>query len=155
MRILAIDPGPATSGMVLYDGRSVLQSWKAATLDEVLAEVARDGVDLVACERVQSYGIAGSSLLQTAEVYGEIKRAAAHAGVRFVGMYRRDVLRTLKIRVRKGRDAAVRAEMIRRHGGSKRAAVGIKASPGPLYGVASHAWQALGLAVAVFGMEGK
>ncbi len=34
-------------------------------------------------------------------------------------------------------------------GGTKEAAIGKKASPGPLYGVSSHAWQALAVAVVV------
>jgi hypothetical protein len=34
------------------------------------------------------------------------------------------------------------------HGGERRAAMGTKKAPGPLYGVASHAWAALAVAVA-------
>ena len=37
---------------------------------------------------------------------------------------------------------------IEMHGGDKSTAIGKKYNPGPLYGVSSHAWQALGLACA-------
>jgi len=39
--------------------------------------------------------------------------------------------------------------MIEMHGGERATAIGTKRAPGALYGVSSHAWQALGLAVAV------
>jgi hypothetical protein len=106
----------------------------------------RRNIDLVACERVQSYGIAGASLLRTAEVYGGIQRTAEVAGLPFAGIYRRDVCSALHVKG-KGRDQQVRQRMIELHGGSKAEAIGTKRAPGPLYGVTSHAWQALGLAV--------
>lgn len=47
-------------------------------------------------------------------------------------------------------DSQIRALLIDRFGGigGKERAVGVKASPGPLYGVTSDVWQALALAVA-------
>jgi hypothetical protein len=65
-------------------------------------------------------------------------------------MTRREVLRHLGVLSGKGSaDSRVRAACIADHetpGGPP--AVGRKASPGPLYGVTSHAWQALGLVLA-------
>jgi len=157
MRILAIDPGPKTCGVVLYDTAEarVLDADKARTVEDVLAQITRmaasgASIDLVACERVQSYGISGAHLLQTAEIFGRVWDRAHWHGLPFAPLYRREVLRELDLLGARGnRDAAVRERMIEMHGGTKRAAVGVKASPGPLYGVSSHAWQALGLAVAV------
>ena len=148
MIVLAIDPGPTTSGVVVYGGARVLYASKNDTIADVYALIGRTWyhVDLVACERVQSYGIAGASLLRTAEVFGGIQRTAEVAGLPFDGIYRRDVCNALHV-TGKSRDQQVRQRMIEMHGGSKAEAVGTKRAPGPLYGVTSHAWQALGLAV--------
>ena len=161
MHILAIDPGPETCGVVVYctDERRVLVAEKAEPTESAVKRVSQmatqGSAQLVACERVQSYGISGSSLLLTAETYGRISERAAFGGIQFAGLYRREVLRELDLLGARGnRDAAVRARMIEMHGGTQKAAVGRKAKPGPLYGVSSHAWQALGLAVAVASREG-
>lgn len=47
-----------------------------------------------------------------------------------------------------GSDADVRGALIEMHGGERRIAVGLKASPGPLYGVKKDEWQALAVAIA-------
>jgi len=156
VRILAIDPGPQKCGVVLYDTerRRVLEAWKARPvpelLDEITLRIKAAECDLVACERVQSYGISGSSLLYTAEVFGRVRERAILGGCQFVWLTRRDVLLWLDLLGAPGnRDAAVRARMIEMHGGERATAIGTKRTPGALYGVSSHAWQALGLAVAV------
>ena len=52
--------------------------------------------------------------------------------------------------VNNAKDANVRAALIDRFGGvgGKEAAIGRKASPGPLYGVAADEWAALAVAIA-------
>ena len=45
-------------------------------------------------------------------------------------------------------DADVRAALIDRFGPGREKAIGRKASPGPLYGIRSHSWAALAIAVA-------
>ena len=153
MIILAIDPGPVTCGVVVYDpqARRVLRSWKADPVEEVLTTISawklREGSRLlVAIERVQSTGQSGASLLQTSEVVGRLQQRALDLVISVVLLYRREVCSALHVHGA-GKDAQVRQRMIEIHGGSKEIAVGRKANPGPLYGVASHAWQALGLAV--------
>ena len=156
MRIYAVDPGPQACGVVLYDTfhRTVIESHKAQPVADVLQAITAHGkastAHVIACERVQSYGISGAHLLHTAEVYGRVLERANLARLEFVSMTRRDVLLWLDLLGAPGnRDANVRARMLELHGGGRRIACGTKAAPGPLYGVASHAWQALGLAVAV------
>ncbi len=63
-----------------------------------------------------------------------------------------EVLRGLDVTGKGNRDSLVRQRLIEIHGGDRASAVGTKAKPGPLYGVASHAWAALAVAV-VAGME--
>ncbi len=148
--LLAIDPGPRTSGVVYYDTRTkrVLWAENKAPTEEVIRRVK--AARWVACERVQSYGIAGASLLQTSEVYGRVLQAATDADARFVGLYRREVLRHLDVAGKGSKDSQVRQRVLEiLAGGDAKAARGTKAAPGPLYGVSGHAWQALALAVVV------
>tara|TARA_R110000824_G_scaffold76756_4_gene194447 strand:+ start:2703 stop:3176 length:474 start_codon:yes stop_codon:yes gene_type:complete len=152
--ILGMDPGPTTCGAVLYDTNSkrVISSRKALTIDGAMRMIDFSSADLVAIERVQSYGIAGSSLLRTAEVGGMLHYCARSEGLDVVWLYRREVLRGLDVTGKGNRDALVRHRLIEIHGGDRASAVGLKASPGPLFGVSSHAWAALAVAV-VAGLE--
>jgi len=152
MLTLAIDPGPSTCGAALYDPgrRAVLWSSKAAPvvmLSDLLWLPTPDapwwGHDLlVLVERVQSYGIAGRHLLETSEAVGRLWRSAEAGGhdVRLVP--RRLVCLSLDVSGG-GKDAQVRRRCVEVLGPR-----GTKRDPGPTYGVTSHGWQALGLALA-------
>lgn len=157
MIVLGLDPGPTNCGAVLYDTeyRRVCLAWKSLTVADALVGAGAEGAirpGLVAIERVQSYGIAGASLLRTAEVGGMLYHAASRAGSSVVWLYRREVLRGLDVTGKGNRDSLVRQRLIEIHGGDRASAVGTKKQPGPLYGVSSHAWQALAVAV-VAGIE--
>jgi hypothetical protein len=156
MIVLGLDPGPTHCGVVIYDTspRSACFAWKALTVAEAIhvIEAYAGRAGLVAIERVQSYGIAGASLLRTAEVGGMLHQCASNLGLDVVWLYRREVLRGLDVTGKGNRDSLVRQRMIEIHGGDRASAVGTKKEPGPLYGVSSHAWQALAVAV-VAGME--
>jgi hypothetical protein len=155
--ILAIDPGPTTCGVVLYDAIDREIAAAPAFLDGSAAALSVEDTlsvihgirgcgpsPLVAIERVQSAGISGASLLQTSEVVGRLQQRALDCGLRVRLVYRREVCSALHVSGG-AKDAQVRQRMIEMHPGG----VGTKKAPGPLYGVSSHAWQALGLAVAV------
>ena len=155
MRALGIDPGPTTHGAVLYDDveRRVVWSSKAATRVDLYELVVAYAPDLVVIERPAAMGAIGSGvvghMLDTAWTAGRLAEwLADHATVHT--MTRRKVLRHLGVLSGKGAaDSRVRAACIADHetpGGMP--AVGRKGSPGPLYGVSSHAWQALGLVLA-------
>jgi len=154
--ILGIDPGPTHSGMVLYDplAREVVNSWKAADEHAVQIHVRlmRQGVRTsrireVVIEQVSAGPRMGASLLETQLFAGRVVGWCDIIGIPCDTYYRRDVIRALGCTAKKpSRDSQVRSTLIERHGGST--AIGKKDSPGPLYGVASHAWQALGLVYA-------
>mgnify|MGYP000049346347 CR=1 FL=1 len=147
MIVLGIDPGPTHCGVVLYDStaKHVLWSFKDDSVSKALATISLKCPPLVAIERVQSTGQAGASLFRTCEVVGRLQQRAMDSGLPVVLLYRREVCSALHVHGA-GKDAQVRRAMIEMHGGSKQVAVGTKKSPGALHGVASHAWQALGLA---------
>lgn len=150
MNVLGIDPGPSACGVVVYDTtrQRVLESSKDETVEDVVERIRASSAGLVGIERVQSYGIAGASLLRTSEVVGRLHQAALGAGLPVVLVYRREVLRALDVTGKGNRDSLVRQRLLEIHGGDRASAVGTKKAPGPLYGVAGHAWAALAVAIA-------
>lgn len=149
--ILAIDPGPTTSGWVLYDNGiypQVIECGQEADLDTVFRILGRclseRGVEVVAIERVQSYGISGASLLETSEVVGRLWQRALDVGFSVRLVRRLQVLSALNVTGKGNKDSLVRHRLMEIHGGS--GSVGTKKAPGPLYGVSGHAWSALAVA---------
>ncbi len=158
-RILALDPGTLQTGYVLYDpevSEPVVASGvvsNEAMLGHLhtksLAPMAMDldymltGPHVLAVEMIASYGMpVGAEVFQTCVWIGRFIEAWGrdHALV-----YRKDVKLNL-CQSHKAKDTNVWAAMVDRFGG-KDAAVGKKATPGPLYGVTSHARAALAVAL--------
>lgn len=79
MLILAIDPGPTTSGAVLFDAeeRRVLKAEKEAN-NEALRQMIRKGsADLVLCEWIENYGmVVGKDVFCTVRWIGRFEEAA-------------------------------------------------------------------------------
>ena len=148
--IVGIDPGPLTSGLVVYEDGRVVRAYKAATIEqvrfEILALTGRFAAEVVV--ECTSAGPPSTSVVQTTEVVGRILERCDVALVRSHSYYRREVLQALCCARKGNKDSLVRLACIELHGGDKSAAVGTKKNPGPLYGVTSHAWQALGVVMA-------
>lgn len=153
-RILAIDPGPVVSGWVLFDSdtEKVLANGNETPTSQVLGMcemglVAGDiPFDTVACEMIASYGMAvGKSVFDTCVQIGRISHSREMQGGR-VRLVTRSQAKNHTCHSPKAKDANVRQALIDRFGD-----VGTKGHPGPLYGVAKHAWAAL--AVAVYAAE--
>jgi hypothetical protein len=159
VRILGIDPGPERCGVVVYcttQRRCIFA--KVLDTEPLLTRrfkslVKLHAVELVGIERVQSYGIAGGSLLRTSEVVGRLWQSAIALEVAMRLVYRREVLSALDVSGKGSRDALVRARLIEMHGGTRAAACGKKAAKGALYGVAGHSWAALAVACVVGGVR--
>ncbi|HEL3849490.1 TPA: hypothetical protein UMZ03_000153 [Stenotrophomonas maltophilia] len=148
MRILAIDPGTEESGWCLLQNGGVLESGVMPNR-EMLAVVAgyrRYGEDQLAIEMIASYGMAvGREVFETCVWIGRFVQAWRHPeDVRLV--YRRDVKLHLCGNA-KAKDANIRQALLDLLGPQ-----GTKKAPGPTYGVKSHAWAALGVAVTVAGI---
>lgn len=144
--ILAIDPGTTESGWVLLDDGQVYDSGVMSNAD-ILDHVrhAPDNGQKLAIEMIASYGMAvGREVFETCVMIGRLIEAwHSPDDVRLV--YRRDV-KLLLCGSPRAKDANIRVALIDMFGGKDKA-VGKKAAPGPLYGVKSHAWAALGVAV--------
>jgi hypothetical protein len=114
----------------------------------VLRLVAIGGeVQCLAIEAIASYGMpVGAEVFNTCIFVGRFQQAWRDPNaVRLI--YRRDV-KLLMCGSARAKDANIRQALI-----DKLGPVGTKAAPGPLYGVKSHAWAAL--AVAVTALETK
>lgn len=140
--LLAIDPGTTHSGYVVMDADGVQLSGVAEN-GEIFDLIAAHGSS-IAIEMIASYGMAvGREVFETCLWIGRFMQAAGPDRVRLV--YRKDVKMHLCGSPR-AKDANIRQALIDRWGG-KAEAVGTVKKPGPLYGVKSHAWAALGVAV--------
>lgn len=162
-RILALDPGSShtgwalvddESGMVLEHGRhpnETLLAWYRDAL--VNDEETLDRGDLVVLEFMSPRGMLTSEHEFDALWWaGRLTEALERTGlVRIERVSRQEVKFVLlgKHGVPKA-DAAVRAILIDRYasGGGKEAAIGVKAHPGPLYGIKADEWAALAVACA-------
>jgi len=151
MRLIAIDPGTTQSAYVVMDGATVVEHGIVPNLDmlDVLADAyANLDVEHMAYEMVACYGMAvGREVFETCVWIG-----------RFVQVFRGEATPIYRTEVKsrlchsaKAKDANIRQALLDLYGG-KVAAIGKKKTPGPLYGIHSHEWAALAVAV-TFGMH--
>jgi hypothetical protein len=155
--IYAIDPGPTKSAFVVWDGSRVIESgW---TGNEFIRQSMQGFLDAgahwenkggnypkrrVAIEAIASYGMAvGAEVFQTCVEIGRFyETSARHTGEENIQLvFRKDVKIHLCQSMR-AKDPNIRQALLDRFG-----AVGTKKAPGPLYGVKSHIWSALAVAV--------
>jgi hypothetical protein len=152
--LVAIDPGPVTSGLVVYDtvGRRVLSAHAELAWVDVRRALVDHKLDHdvigVVCERTQA-GPPSTDVVRTTEVVGRVLEACDNLSLPLELLYRREVLAGLGVSARGPKDALVRSALIDLHGTSRALAIGTRRAPGPLYGVTSHAWAALALAVTI------
>lgn len=150
MIVLAIDPGPEQSGWVRLLGDRLLESGVSPN-DRMLEIVRRGDAAVCAIEMIASYGMAvGREVFETCVWIGRLQQSWHRPDdVRLV--YRRAVKLHL-CGSPKAKDTNIRQALLDRwprSGGGATPQVGTKGQPGPLYGISSHAWPALGVAVTV------
>lgn len=152
MRLIGLDPGTTESAWVMIDNGVPVEHEKepnAVVLQNL--RLGYWGMPLLCIEGIASYGMpVGKEVFETVRWTGRFQEAwESRTGmVRIV--YRREVKLFLCESV-KANDASIRAAIIDRYGG-KDAAIGVKARPGPLYGIKADRWSALAVALTV---EGK
>lgn len=160
--LLAIDPGSERSAFVVYDvdARRPLEHGRQPNAQLVERLRCNDsgltiGVAEAVIEWMQPRGMPTSAQeFETLYWAGRFAEAAEY-GARSSTPW--PVARLSRLRVKqaicgstKANDANIRTALIDRFGGvgGKAAAVGRKANPGPLYGIAADEWAALAVAVA-------
>jgi hypothetical protein len=158
MRLLAIDPGSIRSGWVIFDtGADRVREHGKTDNAELLTMTGATSTpgwyDQLVVEFMEaSYGSnIGKEVTETIWWSGRFCEAAARSHRPFDRIGRNHVRKHFTGRMNgKAVDAGVRGALIDRYGGigGKAVAVGLKASPGPLYGIVVDQWAALALAIA-------
>jgi hypothetical protein len=147
MSILAIDPGTTHSGWVLYNPNTKGVISKGIDLNEYVRSdvMGYSCWSELAIEMIASYGMpVGQEVFDTCVWIGKFV-----ARMPVTKIYRRQVKLHLCGSVRAG-DANIRKAIIDRYaavGGGRIPQIGINSNPGPLHGVSSHMWAALGVAI--------
>lgn len=141
LTVLAIDPGTHQSGYVVYAAEAGVIESGVASNDDMLVKVRSSDADLLAIEKIVSYGRAvGQETFDTCEWTGRFRQVWPCPD-ETVAVTRFEVKKHLGLKG-SATDAQVNARLREICG-----APGVKANPGPTYGVKSHAWAALGVAV--------
>lgn len=145
--ILAVDPGTTQSGYVVMDGDRVVSSGVLPNREALAMVAAHDGV--LALEMVASYGMSvGKDIFETVRWIGRLQQAYRDPEAVML-IYRRDVKMHLcgSAKAKDGNIRQALLDLFPATGGGKTPQVGIKSKPGPLFGVSTHAWAALGVAI--------
>ena len=138
--LLAIDPGTTQSGYCLLVNNKVSASGVQAN-EDMLRTVRASTADGLAIEMIASYGMpVGKEVFETCVWIGRFQEAWPELRTTRL-VYRRDVKLHLCGSPR-AKDANIRQALL-----DKLGPLGTKAAPGPLYGVKSHAWAAVAVAV--------
>lgn len=146
--VLAIDPGPTRSAwLVLNPATGGIRMFGIYDNPQLLASLRDDlsaDVSDVVIEKVESFGMAvGAEVFETVFWSGRFAEAAERSR-RLVDRIGRKAVKIHLCGSMRAKDPNIRAALIDRFGGPD--AIGRKASPGPLYGVAGDVWSALAVA---------
>jgi len=140
MKIVALDPGPVETSMVVWDGSRVLRSEHSPNyqIKKSIRNMTGADYDFMVCEMIASYGMSvGKEVFETCVWIGRF-RESVDFGFRLA--YRKDIKMHLCGSMR-AKDGNIRQALIDKHG-----VVGTKKNPGPLFGISKHKWAALAVA---------
>jgi hypothetical protein len=148
MLILAIDPGTPESGWCTLDDGALTASGVMGNAG-MRDHIRRSPADVLAIEMIASYGMpVGREVFETCVWIGRFAQVWKQPDeVEFV--YRKDVKLHL-CGTPRAKDPNVRQaliDMFPATGGGKTPQIGVQSKPGPLFGVSTHAWPALGVAI--------
>lgn len=148
--ILAIDPGTEKSGVIMFDRESKDDPiWDQSIMDndDLIDYILTygDQIEHLAIEQIRSYGMAiGATTLDTVEWSGRFIQCFIYAT-----HYDDNIMRIPRLEIKvhlcgtaRAKDANIRQALIDRLGPP-----GTKKNPGPTYGISSHMWSALAVAV--------
>lgn len=144
MTLYAIDPGTEQSAVVVLNGAITGAMWSNDDLCAALSHSSVPAGSHLVIEQVESYGMAvGREVFETVFWSGRFAESWQRRGMRVTWsrLGRRDVKLHLCGSAR-AKDANIRQALIDRYGGKAATKKG-----GPLYGIRSHLWAALALAV--------
>lgn len=140
MRILSLDPGTSQTAFLVWDKGIV--EFGILPNEEMLSRIKENnfgGAELCAIEWIASYGMpVGKEVFETCLFIG---RMIERVRMPYKLIYRKDVKMFLCGTMR-AKDANVRQALIDLVG-----VQGTKKNPGPTFGITSHTWSALAIAL--------
>lgn len=156
MKILGVDPGTIQTGWVLYNSvsHSVEDSGVSDNDDFLNDLIGKLDYDIMAIERIASYGMPiGAETIRTIEYIGrywqkveDIKSDRSKVEL----FYKKVDINPTICGSNKVKDANIRKalmDMFPKTGGGSNPSVGTSKQPGVLYGITTHKWAALAVAV--------
>lgn len=152
MRVFAIDPGCKQSAFLIYDTVDRRVIGKGIVPNRELLDMLTDPEgrpdDQCAIEMIQSFGMAvGAEVFETVFWIGRFaERWEASSGREAHRIFRKDI-KVAMCGHSRAQDSNVRVAMMDRFGSEKAESIGTKRSPGPLFGITSHMWSALAVAL--------
>lgn len=153
MKILGIDPGTEQSGFVIYDtdNHSIIE--KGITNNNEIINILSDdySYDEVAIEMIASYGMpVGKETFETVYWIGRFFQQAKSNGKDVFRYYKKTDINPSICFNPNVKDAMIRRavlDMFPKTGGGSEPSVGTKKNPGKLYGISSHMFPALAVAL--------
>ena len=159
--IMAIDPGPIESGWVIMSGKLIIRfginsNWELRTI----IREAKPEVVAMSYEMIGSYGMpVGKEIFNTCVWIGRFLESFYGDDTNEDGnpIFRRDVKLHLcgSARAKDGNVRQAILDIYEPSGGGKIPQIGTKNQKGPLYGVSSHVWAALGVGLTSQGIWQK
>lgn len=140
--VIALDPGPEQTAFVEFDGEKPI-AFGIFSNAAMLSRLTTSKATHFACEGIACYGMpVGRETFETCIWIGRFWQAFGSCNL----VYRSEVKSHL-CRSMKAKDPMIRQALLDRFGPGKEKAIGTKKAKGPLYGVSSHVWSALAVAV--------
>ena len=139
MKILAIDPGPNQSGLLVWDGKTILYKEIVDNNQIIIEDLCSISADVLLVEQIKSLGMPVSdSIFDTVFWTGRFIQ-------KWYGLWHRVPRREVKMHLcgsMRAKDSNIRQALIDRLGEP-----GTKKNPGVTYVVKKDLWAALALAV--------
>jgi len=142
--VIGIDPGAKQSGFVLWNPTSKTIDFKMVILNELLIAYIREAPPtcIVGIEHLRGYGLrVGNDTFDSIWWSGRFAEAAKSSSHPFYMLPRADICNHLTDNPKCG-DKGIRDALVDRYGQP-----GTKKEPGRLYGIKSHMWAALAVAI--------
>ncbi len=152
MIIFGIDPGTVESGYVVFNSENmqVVDSGVVGN-EELLDKTTWVDADIVCIEMVASYGMpVGQTTFETVLWIGRFVQMCVTKNKEYQLLYKKKDINPTLCFSNKAKDANIRQailDLFPASGGGTVPQKGTKTNPGPLFGVSSHAFSALAVAL--------
>ena len=152
MIIFGIDPGTVESGYVMFNSENIQVVGSGVVGNEELLQMSSwDDANIVCIEMVASYGMpVGQTTFETVLWIGRFVQYSVSKDIEYRLLYKKKDINPTLCFSNKAKDANIRQailDLFPATGGGTVPQKGTKSNPGPLFGVSSHAFSALAVAL--------